>query len=169
MDEAMIERWNAVVTPQDHVYHLGDVAIKIKDLRALAGKLNGHKRLLCGNHDVFHTKEYQKVGFEKVSAYRVFGDVVCSHIPIHERSLKQRWLGNIHGHIHEQPSFGPRYLNICVEQTNYAPISLEDAVARLRKQLPATIEAPPTDFTSNTVEDDYKKVLADEGEPDAVL
>ena len=53
MNEEIIKRWNALVTPEDTVYHLGDVALgKIDDSLACVGRLNGHKILVDdGNHD----------------------------------------------------------------------------------------------------------------------
>ncbi len=160
MDAAMIERWNAVVKPEDHVWHLGDVAMRTHAMRAIVPQLHGHKRLLRGNHDIFATADYVKVGFKEVAAYRVIDNVICSHIPIHELSLKLQWLGNIHGHIHERPSFGPRYLNVSVEQTDYRPITLEDAKARLRKQIESGLaaverleeELAAQDHTSHTLD-----------------
>ncbi|UFS81522.1 MULTISPECIES: hypothetical protein [Rhizobium] len=57
-DEHLIERWNAVVGPQDLVYHLGDFAMSLSDkadkIRWIFGRLNGRKRLCIGNHDLRH-------------------------------------------------------------------------------------------------------------------
>lgn len=140
MDEALVERWNSVVKPSDHVYHLGDVAMRRPALK-IVERLHGHKRLIFGNHDIFDYKSYTEVGFKKLMALRVFGPVVLSHIPLHPNSIKERWLGNIHGHLHQnlvQDATGTgadrRYLNICVERTKYTPILLEDAIERLRAQ-----------------------------------
>ena len=51
MDVAMIERWNAVVAPEDFVWHLGDVARRPEEVSALMARLNGTKHLLRGNND----------------------------------------------------------------------------------------------------------------------
>lgn len=52
MNEALIERWNNVVQPEDTVYHLGDVALgKIAESLPLISRLNGYKILVLGNHD----------------------------------------------------------------------------------------------------------------------
>lgn len=52
MDEEIIRRWNAVVSPKDTVYHLGDIALGPidKSLPKIA-RLNGHKIAVLGNHD----------------------------------------------------------------------------------------------------------------------
>lgn len=52
MDEAIIERWNSVVHPEDTVIHLGDIALGdiSKSLPKIA-RLNGYKIAVLGNHD----------------------------------------------------------------------------------------------------------------------
>lgn len=130
MDEALIANWNDAVRPDDHVWHLGDVAMRRTALQ-LIRRLNGHKRLVLGNHDIFDYKDYVAAGFQKLAALRVFNHIpriICSHIPIHPDSLGGNI--NIHGHTHNNPSPAGRYVNVCVEQTNYRPITLEEAVAR---------------------------------------
>lgn len=53
MNEEIIKRWNALVSPEDTVYHLGDVALgPIDKSLACVGRLNGFKILVDdGNHD----------------------------------------------------------------------------------------------------------------------
>jgi calcineurin-like phosphoesterase family protein len=52
MNEALIENWNAVVRPEDTVYHLGDVALgPWTEWDSILTRLNGYKILLIGNHD----------------------------------------------------------------------------------------------------------------------
>lgn len=126
MNEALIDAWNRVVRPQDKVYHLGDVAMHRKFI-PLIGRCNGHKRLVRGNHDIFPTKYYLPF-FEEIYATRVFDDMILSHIPLHPESVKSRWT-NIHGHCHSnipELHFGPKYLNVCVEVTNWAPLAIEE-------------------------------------------
>ena len=145
MDEHMVEQWNKTVRPQDKVYHLGDCVIARKNLPIL-GRLNGHKRLVRGNHDIFPTKEYMQY-FEEIYGVRVYSkeNFICSHIPLHPESL-YRWKANIHGHLHcnrvmkdagydnqAEPKYtiDERYISVCVEQVNYTPISLDEILARL--------------------------------------
>lgn len=134
MDEAIVKRWNEVVKPSDHVYHLGDVAMRKPDL-ATVKRLNGKKRLVMGNHDIFEVKDYLAAGFQKVMAVRVLDNVLLSHFPVHPGSLG-RFRGNAHGHIHEKPSPAGPYLNLCVERTNYTPVTLEDVVKQFRDRDP---------------------------------
>ena len=136
MDELMIEKWNAVVKPSDHAYHLGDVAMK-KPYLQLVRRLNGHKRLILGNHDIFKVEDYMAVGFEKICAVRVLDNILFTHIPVHPFSLG-RFAANGHGHTHSAQPYprvegkGP-YINLCVEQTGYAPVSLEWVKAKVKE------------------------------------
>ena len=131
MDEAMIKVWNETVRPTDKVYHLGDVVINRKALHTLH-RLNGDKVLIKGNHDIFRLEEYTPF-FRDIRAYHIMNNVVFSHIPIHPDS-KGRFSGNIHGHLHSNKMDDPWYLCVCVEQTDFKPISLEDAFKRLKDQ-----------------------------------
>ena len=43
MDAVLIERWNAMVGPDDIVWHLGDVARRAADVPALLDRLHSYK------------------------------------------------------------------------------------------------------------------------------
>ncbi len=52
MNEMLIKNWNDRVGPDDHVYHLGDVALgSFEDSIKCVARLNGIKHLVVGNHD----------------------------------------------------------------------------------------------------------------------
>lgn len=135
MDEAMVEKWNAVVKPHDKVYHLGDVVMRVKDLDIMR-RLNGDKVLIRGNHDIFDMKDYAK-HFRDIRGCHVLDGLIMSHIPLHPESLG-RFGCNIHGHTHanrvmhqvsgmgedfeysSEMVIDPRYFCVCVEQTDFA-------------------------------------------------
>jgi calcineurin-like phosphoesterase family protein len=135
LNNTMITNWNNTVTEQDHVYHLGDVVINKKYLE-LVKQLNGHKRLIKGNHDQQTLKEYIAVGFQEIYGVRVFPSlkVILSHIPIHPECLKEGWI-NVSGHLHSNNLSDRRYINVSVEQINYTPVLLEDILNQRRKEL----------------------------------
>lgn len=54
MDEALVANWNSIVAPEDTVYHLGDVAMKMNAVKAIIPRLNGKKILIVGNHDLMY-------------------------------------------------------------------------------------------------------------------
>lgn len=136
MNETMVENWNAVVRPQDKVYHLGDVACGVEntgDFTELMGRLNGHKRLMLGNHDRLGHPAYQ--AFEKIELwtggkFKQYGFVAC-HIPLRPDQMRDGEF-NVHGHIHQNRMDDPRYINVCVEHTDYTPVALEDIVAVIK-------------------------------------
>jgi calcineurin-like phosphoesterase family protein len=134
MDEFMVDRWNAVVSPTDHVYVLGDVAMRRQHLH-IVSRLQGKKRLIFGNHDIFDYKDYVNAGFQKLMSYRVIANVILSHIPLHPSSINSKFIGNIHGHIHNNPEHPGRYLNVSAEKLDYTPISIDEARVRLRKRI----------------------------------
>lgn len=126
-DESIVANWNRVVAPADHVYHLGDVVINKRSLPIIK-RLNGHKRLVMGNHDIFAIEDYLAAGFEKIHGVRVWPkhNLVFSHIPLHPESLKLRRWKNIHGHLHTgmvmrngEPD--PSYECVSCEHLNYTP------------------------------------------------
>ena len=138
MNEILIQEWNKVVGPEDHVWHLGDVSMlrgKVGEVvtAGLITRLNGRKRLILGNHDHLPAEAYLRMGFEKVQGSHVHEGLLFTHIPVHPGSLG--WFqANIHGHTHANPDLPPvlkgerwtPYLNICVERTLWRPISLEE-------------------------------------------
>lgn len=122
MDEALVKNWNNVVGPKDKVYHLGDVAINKRCIQTLS-RLNGDKVLIKGNHDIFQLKEYLPY-FRDIRAYHVLDRFILSHIPVHE-SQKERFKGNIHGHLHEKTLTDLWYRCVSVEQIHYTPIAYD--------------------------------------------
>lgn len=149
MDEFMIQAWNERVRPKDKVYHLGDVVINRKHLTTL-GRLNGDKVLIRGNHDIFKLEDYTPY-FRDIRGYHVMSGMILSHIPVHEESLG-RFGVNVHGHLHANRVMrraestvefmergvrnwiDPRYHCVCVEQTDFAPILLEDMIKRIKEE-----------------------------------
>ena len=130
MNEQMIANWNAVVTPQDKVYHLGDVYFgDAKKADAILSRLNGKKRLILGNHDKAKDSVLFK-HFQKIMLWRIFKEfsAVLTHVPLHESTINEGSQFNVHGHIHQNESPSDRHICACVEHINYTPVLLEDLV-----------------------------------------
>lgn len=152
MNETMIELHNAKVKDQDTVYFLGDVVINKKYLE-LVKRMNGRKILIRGNHDIFKDEEYREVGFQQIHGVRVFVDkFILSHIPLHPDCVSERFRVNVHGHLHANEikmPWGvnanrneiiyadfpdPRYLCVCVEQTNFTPLHFDEVEERIQQR-----------------------------------
>lgn len=107
MNETMIRNWNNVVTPEDHVYVLGDVVMREEFLLPVCSRLMGKKRLVRGNHDLCKTKKYIEAGFKEIYGIRIFREddtsgmpnCALTHVPIHPDCMG-RWGINVHGHLH---------------------------------------------------------------------
>jgi len=109
MNEALVRRWNAVVTPGDIVYVLGDMfwcntdkAIPVLD------SLVGDIFLIKGNHDRCHNRRFIDK-FTKVVEYMEIEDegrnVVLCHYPI--PCFKNHFYGwyHLYGHVHNSFEF----------------------------------------------------------------
>lgn len=141
MDVELIKRFNETVRPNDKVYFLGDVAMRVKDLHRVMSQLNGDKVLIKGNHDIFKMDDYTR-HFRDIRACHVMNGCMLSHIPIHEESLA-RFGCNIHGHLHYREVMtnaiktrivDNRYLCVSVEHTDYRPILFEHALKRITER-----------------------------------
>ena len=141
MDEEMIARWNAVVKPGDKVYHLGDFCMRRKMLWVL-NVLKGRIAIVLGNHDPWDLETWKKYpNVDKLLGSRVWPEhgIIATHIPINAAQLAGRFRTNIHGHMHanhmwsiSKPHHDTRYINCCVENTNYAPVDFEAIIERSR-------------------------------------
>ena len=106
MNLELIKRWNSVVKPNDTVYNLGDVAFgpTYKAIEIIK-QLNGHIRLLIGNHDHRNLKDKNfRNCFEWVKDYYELyynnNLYVLSHYPFLSWSGSNRNSIMVHGHQH---------------------------------------------------------------------
>lgn len=112
-DEEHIKLINSCVGRKDTLIILGDVG----DIEC-ARKLKGYKILICGNHDIGHTK-YEEVFDEVYSGPLIIGEkLILSHEP-----LDVSWAFNYHGHDHVGYE-RPNHKNCCSDVVGYKPIHL---------------------------------------------
>ncbi len=143
-DEVIFDNLASNITKRDTLFLLGDIAFSLEwHIRVAAIKCK-HKVIILGNHDTDRSvKVSQFAGlYDKVHGLLSHRGYWWSHCPIHPQELRGR-LGNIHGHLHgnsiwegdnwseENGSMQPldtRYINACVEHTDFKPIRFEDLV-----------------------------------------
>ena len=72
--------------------------------------------------------------------WRVFSEfgIILSHVPLHDSGLYRgagegKQMLNVHGHIHQNASPKGPYHCVCVEQTDYRPVNIEDLAKIARK------------------------------------
>ena len=133
MNEAMIEKWNEKVSPEDIVYHLGDFSMSLNAVHDYGPRLNGEKHIICGNHDIIfpgkkskakyarnwdrYTKVYTDAGFiiENTQVNLNYGGRKFNLCHFPYTNLDPRWTDYLpifhkdtwylHGHSHSPPEF----------------------------------------------------------------
>lgn len=140
-DEAIIERWNAVVRDRDIVYHLGDFAVKLMSradrVREIFTRLRGRKRLVIGNHDLgsdfaLHPtlaslpwdEPPQFMAFTKDAGCHL---VLC-HYGIREWQWKRKGGWHFYAHAHGKlPSYGnSRDVGCDMPDVDFTPRAFEE-------------------------------------------
>ena len=87
MNKVLIRNFNSMVHKNDTVYLLGDVThrVSLDEANELISKLNGHKILICGNHD----KKYDESLFEGIYDFlELKGNCSTSISLIHNQLLE---------------------------------------------------------------------------------
>ena len=130
MHKCLIDRHNALVEPNDKVYFLGDVGFSVNATGLdYLSSMNGNKVLIMGNHDGYGSIAQYLKYFDKILSSKSFTidqtTGILTHIPVHTSQLENRYVFNIHGHLHTRNLDDERYLNVSVEQNDFGPISLE--------------------------------------------
>lgn len=142
MDDYMIAQWNAVVSSNDIVYHLGDFGLDNRaEIESFVERLNGHIILIKGNHDTLPNAIYESAGLTvlKCSELNVHQIGEANGTPIYAthkppilthpfRFDRRIFFGHIHQRINCIEGTG-KNICCCVERLNYRPLCLEDFFA----------------------------------------
>lgn len=137
MNEALIARWNALVTPEDTVWHLGDFAVRLGAAAAAAilARLNGSKHLIAGNNDGPTIRALP--GWASVQDYAelvVEGRrLVLCHYPLRAWRDSGRGAIDLHGHSHGRLTPWPRQIDVGVDAWNFEPVPIETILALTRR------------------------------------
>lgn len=110
-DAHLIKVWNAKVSPNDTIFHLGDFAFGTIDRSyPILDALHGKKILITGNHDVRHLKSEEfrgrfaaiKFGYHEVEVnFRGHTTlVVLCHYPLESFNKMRYGSFHLHGHCH---------------------------------------------------------------------
>lgn len=139
MNEAIIERHNSIVSPEDTTYMLGDIAFcSGSDAAKYLNRMNGKKILIVGNHDKSNLKQPSfRAAFEEIHDYlsiRVDGIKVCMmHYPVAVWDERHYGAIMVHGHLHSKPSgVVGRIMDVGVDTNNCYPYNLDDVVQKMK-------------------------------------
>lgn len=156
LNRHMISCWNAVVTPRDHVYHLGDLSFgELGETLGIVKGLNGFISLIPGNHDRWLddlTNELEG----KLEVLPPLWKVNYNHTRIWLCHYPLRcWEGSFHGamhlygHTHNQIEKDrlPRSMEVSVDAVGFYPLYIADVWAKLDKEpiLPEEVRVTPRD------------------------
>lgn len=149
-DDAILRNINLCVGSYDTLYILGDVMLNDNDhgLDYLS-KLNGHKKIIIGNHDTDNRiKLYKEVDDVEVLGYSFLIKscnyrFLISHYPTicnnmdNDKKLKDRVI-NLFGHTHSSELFYGRNIfmyNVALDAHNNYPISTESIIGSIKNEL----------------------------------
>jgi calcineurin-like phosphoesterase family protein len=149
MDSALVKNWNAVVGPDDIVFHGGDFCFGAKSSWAyLCDALNGKKYLAGGNHDGNITPD-KFVDVQQMFNIRIMGDeeiasdgqrITLCHYPMLSWYQSHRGAWQLFGHVHGglsnkgEMKTTPNQLDVGVDVHNFTPISYETVKEIITKQ-----------------------------------
>lgn len=172
MCEAIVERWNSVVKPNDTVYNLGDIAMNdVTSAVPYLQQLNGNQIWIFGNHDTIN-----KIMLIQENCPRIMrvGDFHCSYATVLKHGKLTCYLShyptltanfdsgkhfsqnviNFHGHTHQQTNWlnptNPFMYHVGMDSHNCTPVHIEEAIADIRNrwneigQLPTSIKPEDT-------------------------
>jgi len=134
MDRALIERWNAVVGPEDEVWHLGDFAVRrpASYMAPVLAALRGRKHLIAGNNDGPATRSLG--GWVAVGDYaEIEADgrkLVLCHYPFRVWNGSGKGALNLHGHSHGRLKPQARQIDVGVDAWDFRPVRLDEILAR---------------------------------------
>ena len=149
MNNAIVERWNKIVQPQDIVYVLGDIMLNDNNegMRLLES-LNGSIRIVLGNHDTAtrqalystarNVEDVSLAAKLKYKGYHFF----MTHYPcitgnLEKESLKQCTC-NLYGHTHQTTNFYqdmPFVYHAGVDSHNCTPVHIDQIIEDMENKI----------------------------------
>lgn len=133
MNKSMIDKWNHIIKDNDLVIHLGDFSFASFDITAnVLSLLKGHKILVKGNHDR-SSGWMRRIGFDRVYKSLSFqntryGKLLMIHDPSKAVGVEEKYDFVLHGHTHLIDVKNEKYINCCVEKTNYEPVAIKQLI-----------------------------------------
>jgi calcineurin-like phosphoesterase family protein len=145
MNEAILTRWNDIVSEDDIVYNLGDVFLgeDIEDSLNIIKQLKGKIYYAYGNHctdkriaalkTLPNTMDVQ-MGYRKKAGKK---EVILTHYPTLTANVPPDRVWSFHGHTHQNTNFVdslPLCYHVGVDSHNCTPIAWEDAIKEMREK-----------------------------------
>lgn len=157
MNEAIIERHNEIVKPEDVVYVLGDLCLgggsdeAIRKNKKIISSLKGEIKIILGNHDTktrvamyYDCWNTNVLGYADVIKYGK-QHIYMSHYPSftsnldYDKPLSARLI-NVFGHTHSSEKFyegNPLMYNVAMDAHNCYPVSIDTVIEDIERELKA--------------------------------
>lgn len=171
-DRQVIENWNAVVQPDDIVYHLGDVMLgdNAYGIGCLE-QLNGKIKIIPGNHDTPTRLSLYKLldnvevlGLAEMIKYKKYNFYLSHHPTLTSNLDKAPYLRmhliNLYGHTHQQKQFYndiPFMFHVGMDSNNCTPVLLDDAIELMKKETQKCIDMLDIDVEPEEVSEDVSR------------
>ncbi len=127
MDAAMIAAWNATVSPDDEIWHLGDFARTATQAAALLEQLHGRKHLIVGNNDPPAVAQLPWASVAPYAEITIDGAaLVLCHYPFRSWNGQHKGALNLHGHSHGRLAPMPRQHDVGVDVRGYRPVTVAE-------------------------------------------
>ena len=140
MDAALVAGWNATVAPDDTVWHLGDLAVRMAPARAAAllQALHGTKHLVAGNNDPPAIRALPEwASCQDYAELDLDGRrLVLCHYPLRAWHGQHRGALQLHGHSHGRLAPLPRQADVGVDARAFRPVALAELTPRRRVRAP---------------------------------
>ncbi len=142
MNQAIVERWNAIVQPDDDVYVLGDLMLNDNTTgRKIICDLKGKLHIVPGNHDTDTRIEIYKTCWNVVEIDWAIRLKYCkhtfymTHFPCMTANLEKESLRqctcNLYGHTHQKSNFYqdiPFMYHVGMDSHSCTPVSLDQVI-----------------------------------------
>lgn len=160
MDEDLIRRWNERIREDDIVFHLGDFAWGGSAIwTSLLNRLNGHKHLIIGNHDMKNLRSNYAQYFDEITFQKQIRvedrTIYLNHYPFlcygGTYRQKDQLIWQLFGHVHSNKSdksrrhegkdderlkmLFPTQYDVGVDNNGYAPVSFYEVRDIIEKQI----------------------------------
>ena len=151
MNEAVVERWNSVVKPDDIVYNLGDLALNdVQTAAKYIKQLNGKHFWIRGNHDTDNKVSYLMDNCWEKLYYYGWADIFkygkfrfyLSHYPTltanyDDKKFSQHVIA-LYGHTHQQTNWlhsdNPFMYHVGLDSHNNTPVHIDEIMTDIRNR-----------------------------------
>lgn len=149
MTQTIINKWNALIRPEDDVYILGDVMLGDNKMgMAAVAELNGRLHLIRGNHDTDvrislfkDCAQFVEICDAKYLRYKKY-HFYLTHYPcltgnLEKESLTQMTL-NLSGHTHSKDKFFydlPYIYNVAMDAHDCWPVDLDEIIEDMKNKV----------------------------------